>query len=164
LRRKAGEGQSKTGMETEHLKNNIFRYQCLITFPQQNPSSLTHLPSYFARCSHGTGCTPAFGRAGGLWQRMAEVSCAGGVSLSHVPPEPLARAQPGQKAVTGRVASHTSIQVSTQTAGPHALDFPDFSMIRPETGRDNGKGRPEDRSPNLSRRPAIQHFRNPPAR
>jgi hypothetical protein len=33
----------------------------------------------------------------------------------------------------GRVASHTSIQVSTQQAGLHALDFP--SMARPETGR-----------------------------
>jgi hypothetical protein len=27
--------------------------------------------------------------------------------------------------VTGRVASHTSIQVSTQQAGLHALDFPE---------------------------------------
>ena len=46
--------------------------------------------------------------------------------------EPCAR-QPGQKAVTGRVASHTSIQVSTKPAGPHALDFPEFSITRPET-------------------------------
>jgi hypothetical protein len=40
--------------------------------------------------------------------------------------------QPGQKAVTGRVASHTSIQVSTQTAGLHALDFPE--MFNDQTG------------------------------
>ena len=44
--------------------------------------------------------------------------------------------QPGQKAVTGRVASHTPLQVSTQTAGLHALDFP--SMTGCESRRGDG--------------------------
>jgi hypothetical protein len=49
--------------------------------------------------------------------------------------------QPGQKAVTGRVASHALILF--QPAGPRALCVPWISMIRPETGRDNEGACPE---------------------
>ena len=48
--------------------------------------------------------------------------------------------QPGQKAVTGRVASHTSTGQQAQTAGLHALDFPEISM----TGCESRRGKEED--------------------
>ena len=55
--------------------------------------------------------------------------------------------QPGQKAVTGRVASHTQHRL-VPSAGPHALDFP--SMTRPETGRGDDEVRSDG-----ARRPPL---------
>ena len=49
---------------------NIF-YPRFRIFPHTDPAALM-----------GTGCTPAFGRAGGLWQLWTEVFTAGGVPLA----------------------------------------------------------------------------------
>ena len=60
-------------------------------------------------------------------------------SLSHVPPGLRAlrkkspMRQPGQKAVTGRVASHTRNRL-VPSAGPHALDFPEMFNVQTGNG------------------------------
>jgi hypothetical protein len=98
-------------MELAALENNFVQYQCLDRKARHTLSNEPRLAAYWPRCSHGdrvinrhSGERAAYGSR--VWlSRRAE-------TLSHVPPGLrtlyLKRymRQPGQKAVTGRVASH----------------------------------------------------------
>ena len=58
------------------------------------------------------------------------------------PPAPVRERRPGQKAASGRVASHTRLQVSSTRQDCTPWTSLNHSMSRPETGRGNAEGWP----------------------
>ena len=136
--------QPKCGTEIRPLmKNTSVQNQSLVTFPKiisRNLSPPLQHPSYCPALLSWDRMITGIRESG---RPMAvPAGCRGWAeSLSHVPPGLRVLSKEGPHA-PARAKSRDracgephSIQVSTQTAGLHALDFPEISMSRPETGR-----------------------------
>ena len=105
---------AKCGIESGLMKNNVVQYQSLERIAQHIPSTPSHLPSYLPVLLSWDRMITGIRESRRPMAAGGAVPSGGRSSLSHVPPGLRAfrkdrpMRQPGQKAVTGRVASHTS--------------------------------------------------------